>query len=363
MEAPSKFLSKLSFFRFLGVFLIFSFTSVNVFAQKTGKIAISGSFWDDNTGIDLKTIIYGLKSNEKIKLSETDSKNLFSFELETDIETLVFESDGYSKVIVPLNYVGDFINPSSANLSINSKGGFAQYQLKDLIIFCLPFTHQKGFKYELMTIKNDSLYITSNFSISIENKHSSALPFPQNNFQNNLKVVISNGFNQIIQETDFKAKEGITLVDINIYPNKKEDEISLNDSKNENETAYNQLKLLQIQDANLPYPNLGIRNIYFDQSKFELKSENKFILDSIAIYLNQKMNTKINVVGHTDNIGNETLNLTLAKYRAQVVANYLKNKGVNSEQMFIKWKNKNIYMKKETEDLNKFRKVYIEEIK
>ena len=74
------------------------------------------------------------------------------------------------------------------------------------------------------------------------------------------------------------------------------------------------------------------------------------------------MNARINVAGYTDNVGKETLNLILAKYRTQVVANYLKNKGVDASQIDLDWKNHNTDSKKAIEELNKYRKVVIEEI-
>ncbi|MCF8325568.1 MAG: OmpA family protein [Leadbetterella sp.] len=112
----------------------------------------------------------------------------------------------------------------------------------------------------------------------------------------------------------------------------------------------------------MPYPTFGNRNLYFEQSKFELKSENRLILDSLAIYLQQKMNARINVSGYTDNVGKETLNAILAKYRTQVVANYLKNKGVKATQINLDWENHNDESKKANEELYRFRKVVIEEI-
>ena len=38
---------------------------------------------------------------------------------------------------------------------------------------------------------------------------------------------------------------------------------------------------------------------------------------------------QIEIVGHTDNIGDPRLNQTLSEQRAKVIANYLANQGVN----------------------------------
>jgi outer membrane protein OmpA-like peptidoglycan-associated protein len=51
-------------------------------------------------------------------------------------------------------------------------------------------------------------------------------------------------------------------------------------------------------------------------------------LEKIYNLLVQAENSKLNIVGHTDNVGNPELNLGLSKYRAQAVVEYLKNKGI-----------------------------------
>lgn len=51
-------------------------------------------------------------------------------------------------------------------------------------------------------------------------------------------------------------------------------------------------------------------------------------LDSIAYVMNKYPETRIQVAGYTDNTGNPNSNLNLSLQRAQSVANYLANKGV-----------------------------------
>jgi len=363
MKPRSNFLGTKPVTGFLIICFIHLFTSLTpAFSQNTPTISVSGSFWDDKNGVDLKTQVYGLKDGQKVKLAETDTKNIFNFQLQTDIQELIFESAGYNVVSFPIHFVGRFGKTSSANISINSKGGFSQYQYKDIMIFCLPSTHLKGNKYELLTVRKDTIFRNMDFTILVENKISADYILSEKSLRNNYKVVTSNSKNEIIQESDFLANRGLTFVDINTYPTE-----ILAESDQKNVLAEISLKenkaepIIEVKN-NLPYQTFGSRNLYFDQSKFELKSENRLILDSLAIYLQQKMNARINVTGYTDNVGKETLNAILAKYRTQVVANYLKNKGVKSSQINLDWENNKTDLKSSTNELSKFRKVVIEEI-
>ncbi|MCP9754869.1 OmpA family protein [Lacihabitans sp. CCS-44] len=354
--------SKITFKSFFAKEILTLFLILSVTATFSQKVNISGSFWDDSNGVDLNSTVYGFVAGEKVKLGETDRKQRFNFELPTLADSLVFESIGYNSVSIPVNFVGSFKNQSSANLSINSKGGHGQFQQKDIFVFCKSSTQKKGMTYGLYNIKNDSLFQSMDFTTIIDRFGSFSFPIAPRYFSKKLKVIGKMVDNDVVLNIDLKASNGFTFIDLNIYPSEK---------KTETEAVLATIKVESSKDSkvtnlkefeSLPYPTFGSRNLYFDQSKFELKSENRLILDSLAIYLQQKMNARINVSGYTDNVGKETLNTILAKYRTQVVANYLKNKGVAATQIDLDWENHNSESKKATEELNKFRKVVIEEI-
>ena len=46
----------------------------------------------------------------------------------------------------------------------------------------------------------------------------------------------------------------------------------------------------------------------------------------------QAENTKLTIIGHTDNTGNSQANMTLSKGRANSVVDYLVNKGISSDR-------------------------------
>ena len=72
----------------------------------------------------------------------------------------------------------------------------------------------------------------------------------------------------------------------------------------------------------------GEWKINFNTGSAEISSSSSKEVEKIYNLLVQAENTKITVVGHTDNVGNPESNLTLSKSRAQAVVDYLKQKGI-----------------------------------
>ncbi|MEK6615295.1 MAG: OmpA family protein [Bacteroidota bacterium] len=76
-----------------------------------------------------------------------------------------------------------------------------------------------------------------------------------------------------------------------------------------------------------------LNNIYFGPSISDLKDESKFVLDEFVEYMKSNTNLKIDINGHTDNIGNDQDNQNLSSDRAFTVLEYLRAQGVNKEQI------------------------------
>jgi outer membrane protein OmpA-like peptidoglycan-associated protein len=70
-------------------------------------------------------------------------------------------------------------------------------------------------------------------------------------------------------------------------------------------------------------------NVYFDQSSYILRSEAHNQLNRLATIMAKNPAIHIEIVGHTDNIGDPRLNQILSEQRSKVIANYLANQGVN----------------------------------
>ena len=65
-----------------------------------------------------------------------------------------------------------------------------------------------------------------------------------------------------------------------------------------------------------------LNNIFYDSKKYELKTESYAELNKIVQLLTINPTLKIEITGHTDNVGTPTSNLTLSNNRAKEVVKY-----------------------------------------
>lgn len=104
-----------------------------------------------------------------------------------------------------------------------------------------------------------------------------------------------------------------------LYPNYK-DNITL--------VSYEEMKQKQLA--------VRINNIFFDFNKSELKPESYPELDRLFNYLKENPDIRVEISGHTDNIGTDEYNLSLSQSRANTVKEYLVSKGIDSERIVSK---------------------------
>lgn len=73
-----------------------------------------------------------------------------------------------------------------------------------------------------------------------------------------------------------------------------------------------------------------LRNIYFEFNKATFKQESYNELNKLERMLQQNALMKVEISGHTDNVGTNAYNKTLSQKRAEAVRNYLTKKGIDS---------------------------------
>ncbi len=79
-----------------------------------------------------------------------------------------------------------------------------------------------------------------------------------------------------------------------------------------------------------------LNNIFFDTGKSDLRPESTNELERLLQLMNELITLKIEISGHTDNIGNAEYNQGLSEARAKAVVEYLKKKGVETGRMVYK---------------------------
>ncbi len=76
-----------------------------------------------------------------------------------------------------------------------------------------------------------------------------------------------------------------------------------------------------------------LKNIYFDQSSPVLRTDSYPELDALVEVLAQNPGIRIEIRGHTDNVGDFDLNVKLSKERCQSVEEYLVKKGIQRDRL------------------------------
>lgn len=79
-----------------------------------------------------------------------------------------------------------------------------------------------------------------------------------------------------------------------------------------------------------------LRNIFFDFNKYDLKPESQVELDKVVQLLQENPTVKVQIEGHTDNVGSATDNQKLSENRAKSVVTYLNSKGIRLDRLLAK---------------------------
>ncbi len=76
-----------------------------------------------------------------------------------------------------------------------------------------------------------------------------------------------------------------------------------------------------------------MKNVFFETSKFDLKPESKVELDKLVSFLTFNKTLRIQLSGHTDNVGDKKMNQLLSQNRAKAVYDYLIANGIDLKRL------------------------------
>lgn len=82
--------------------------------------------------------------------------------------------------------------------------------------------------------------------------------------------------------------------------------------------------------------NYTLDNVHFDFGKATLRPDSFTELEELASYLKNKDEIKVEIAGHTDNVGKDADNLKLSQQRAETIRNYILKKGIQPNRVTAK---------------------------
>jgi outer membrane protein OmpA-like peptidoglycan-associated protein len=82
--------------------------------------------------------------------------------------------------------------------------------------------------------------------------------------------------------------------------------------------------------------SVDIENIYFETGRAGLKPESYRSLSALIEFLNEYPNVRVEIGGHTDNVGSAQVNQRVSEERAKAVADYVIENGVSPERVVSK---------------------------
>ena len=76
-----------------------------------------------------------------------------------------------------------------------------------------------------------------------------------------------------------------------------------------------------------------LRHVFFDTGKATLTPESSDELDKFLLMMEQNTKVRVEIGGHTDDVGSHDINIQLSQRRAIAVKNYLTSKGIESKRI------------------------------
>ncbi|MFN8777590.1 MAG: OmpA family protein [Flavobacteriales bacterium] len=82
-----------------------------------------------------------------------------------------------------------------------------------------------------------------------------------------------------------------------------------------------------------PGAQIVLENVFFETNSFDLRSESRVELDKLVALLQANPARKVEIGGHTDNVGSDETNRQLSDNRARSVVEYLISRGIDAARL------------------------------
>ena len=93
------------------------------------------------------------------------------------------------------------------------------------------------------------------------------------------------------------------------------------------------VKLTLRYKREIPERPFILAGVNFDTAKATIRPESFPRLDAVVEFMAHKKSARVEISGHTDNVGNAKSNKTLSEQRAQACRNYIVSKGIDKKRL------------------------------
>jgi outer membrane protein OmpA-like peptidoglycan-associated protein len=93
------------------------------------------------------------------------------------------------------------------------------------------------------------------------------------------------------------------------------------------------VKLTLRYKREIPEKPFVLAGVEFDTARATIRPESFPRLDAVVDFMAHKKTARIEISGHTDNVGNAQANKTLSEKRAQACRNYIVSKGIDKKRL------------------------------
>lgn len=102
------------------------------------------------------------------------------------------------------------------------------------------------------------------------------------------------------------------------------------------DSAQNDLEMDFLLEPIVSGATTVLNNLFFESGKWDLLPESRAELDAVIKLMKDNPKVKVEISGHTDDVGSAEANLALSKKRAQSVSDYLAKLGVAATRLVTK---------------------------
>jgi len=290
-------------------FLAYLITEKGV--QETPILSLVGS---PHKGNDLNTQGY-MKAN-------ADGTNI-ALALEADQAVELFDFD---------NATGKLSQPIRINFVANSYPYGIEFSPNGSLLYVSAAGTGKIYQYNLQTLPADSISTTQVEvgkspnavwvgALQLAPDGKIYFPIYNTNFLGVINMPNTQGVDCKYQNNAVSLGTGIAKLGLPTFNQ------SFFQEKISTDTRYFDDKTVKIGDK------LILKNVHFDYAQYSLQPISFAELDKLAGYLQRNPTVQINLLGHTDNIGNKPANITLSLNRAKAVKEYLIKKQIKESRI------------------------------